>query len=374
MAKIAIKVSSGIELTPRLLQLSGMYDCPFDEKSEMQWDGEIPHEAKDWSIGLIVGPSGCGKSTILRDQFGEETKLVWGDGAVVDSFRDDLSMREIADVCGAVGFNTIPAWARPFHVLSNGEKFRVELARRVLEAGESPIITDEFTSVVDRQVAKIGSHAVQKIVRRAGKRFVAASCHYDIVEWLQPDWLFEPDTMRFQWRSVQRRPPIEVEIRRVHGREWQRFAKFHYMSATLNRSATCFGLWAAGTFAAFTAILGFPHPKVRDIRRFTRTVVLPDWQGCGLAFMLNDIVAGAYSAAGYRVRMYPAHPSFIRSHDRSSNWRLVSKPQVRSLSKKERATRKGAASSAGNAGWGNRPCAVFEFVGEPNAEARDSLL
>ena len=39
---------------------------------------------------------------------------------------------------------------------------------------------DEFTSVVDRQVAQIGAHAIQKYVRKHGRQFVAVSCHYDI--------------------------------------------------------------------------------------------------------------------------------------------------------------------------------------------------
>lgn len=71
-------------------------------------------------------------------------------------------------------------------MLSNGEKFRVEMAWLLLEGGEQ-IIADEFTSVVDLQVAQIRSHAAQRFVRRHARRFVAVTCHYDVVEWLQPD-------------------------------------------------------------------------------------------------------------------------------------------------------------------------------------------
>jgi hypothetical protein len=115
---------------------------------------------------------------------------------VIDDFAGTLSMEQVSSACQAVGFNTIPAWLRPFYVLSNGERFRVELARRLLELSD-PIVVDEFTSVVDRQVAQIGAHAVQKYVRRNKRKFVAVSCHYDIVDWLQPDWIFEPATMHF---------------------------------------------------------------------------------------------------------------------------------------------------------------------------------
>src|SRR5439155_19760773 len=55
-------------------------------------------------------------------------------------------------------------------------------------------IFDEFTSVVDRTVAQIGSAAVAKTIRRSGKQLVAASCHYDVIEWLQPDWIDRKST------------------------------------------------------------------------------------------------------------------------------------------------------------------------------------
>ena len=133
---------------------------------------------------------------------------------MIDDFSPALSVDAISQACMAVGFNTIPAWLRPYGVLSNGEKFRVDLARRLLEGGDL-IAVDEFTSVVDRQVAKIGSHAVQKWARGKGRQFVAATCHYDLEDWLQPDWVLEPATMTFRWRSVQRRPELACTIARV---------------------------------------------------------------------------------------------------------------------------------------------------------------
>jgi ABC-type ATPase with predicted acetyltransferase domain len=120
----------------------------------------------------------------------------------IEDFPKGVSISQIAEICQSVGFNTIPAWMRPFAVLSNGEKFRVEMTSRLIECGDL-VTMDEFTSVVDRQVAKIGAQAVQKFIHRAGERFVAASCHYDIIEWMQPDWVFEPATMHFARRSLQ---------------------------------------------------------------------------------------------------------------------------------------------------------------------------
>jgi ABC-type lipoprotein export system ATPase subunit/GNAT superfamily N-acetyltransferase len=349
----------------RARQLESMFDVPATEKTRREWSGDFPFDAEPWQVGLIVGPSGCGKSTILREAFGEPDKLEWSAPSVIDDFDDSLGIEAITSACSAVGFNTIPAWLRPFGVLSNGERFRVELARRLLET-RGTVVMDEFTSVVDRQVAQIGSHAVQKYVRRSGAQFVAASCHFDIIDWLQPDWVLEPSTMSFQRRAVQRRPSIDITIARIPSSAWSLFAPFHYMSRSLHRSATCFGLWANDELAAFCATLHFVHASVSDIRRISRVVTLPDWQGLGLAMMLVAELGAAYKAVGKRLRNYPAHPSFIRSHQRSPLWRQEKQA--------------GASSTPGktgnrNKGGTHRLGASFEYVGPPmQRQAAERLL
>ena len=55
-------------------------------------------------------------------------------------------------------------------------------------------VVDEFTSVVDRTVAQIGSAALVRAVRRRNQKFVAVTCHYDVIDWLDPDWVFQPHT------------------------------------------------------------------------------------------------------------------------------------------------------------------------------------
>ena len=31
---------------------------------------------------------------------------------------------------------------------------------------------------------------------KQNKQFIAISCHYDIIEWLQPDWIFDTNKMQ----------------------------------------------------------------------------------------------------------------------------------------------------------------------------------
>jgi hypothetical protein len=340
---VDVVVESAIAKTGRTTQLSAMFDVPLTETSHLEWHADLPVEEKPWNVGLIVGPSGSGKTLTSRQLFGKERPLKWSKGTVVDDFAEGLTMEEISAVCSAVGFNTIPAWMRPYSVLSNGEQFRVRVARSLLESDPAkPIVMDEFTSVVDRQVAKIGSHAVQKWIRKKDRQFVAVSCHYDIEDWLQPDWTFEPATGIFTWRSVQPRPQVEVEIQRVDHSAWQLFAPYHYLTAHLHKGAQCFVLFANGEPAVFVGVLHRPHPKVKDIIGISRVVTLPDWQGMGLAFVMMDNLGAIYSAIGKRLRNYPAHPALIHAHDHSPLWALKQRPGYMNASSTSR--------SAGNRG------------------------
>lgn len=365
MRTVDLVVSSPISTSMRARQVCAMFDVPPQEQAQLSWKGSLDIDGDDWNVGVIVGPSGCGKSSVMRHLWGSMPPMSWNAASVIDDFDKKHSIQDVAGMCGAVGFNTIPAWLRPFGVLSNGEQFRVDLARRLLELPD-PIVVDEFTSVVDRQVAKIGAHAVAKTVRKKNRKFVAVTCHYDVIEWLQPDWVLEPATMTFTRRLVQPRPRINAEIKRCPYSIWPLFAPYHYLNADLNRSARCFALYVDDRPAAFVGMLHRPHPKVDDIMGVSRLVTLPDWQGVGLAFALVDECGKAYRAIGKRLHMYPAHPTLTRGFDRSPLWRMVKKPgqfSPRSTNMHKTAT---------GTGEGGRPCAVFEYIGPsmPRDEAR----
>jgi ABC-type lipoprotein export system ATPase subunit len=389
---VHIKVESSIKLTPRVKQLSGMFDAPIQKVLSHKWDGDVPIDERPWGIGLIVGPSGSGKSTVMRHLFGEQKSLTWNAMSVIDDFDSKLSINQVTDACSAVGFNTIPSWAKPYAVLSTGEKFRVDLARHLIEGGDL-VVVDEFTSVIDRQVAQIGSHAVQKYIRKTNKKFVGVTCHYDVIEWLQPDWMLEPATMTFQWRAVQRRPDLEVEIARVErATAWPLFAPFHYLTAELHRAAACYCLFVGGVPASFAGVLHRPHYVVHDIKGVSRVVTLPDFQGMGLAMALLDTLGAAHSALGHRFRMYPAHPSLVRSFDRSKFWKMIKTPGVfspilgkastlgRTIAKFNPDLGKSSGFAPANRTqdyakkkWhmGSRPCAVFEYVHRGDPMCRD---
>lgn len=326
--KQTVTVETPIVRTPRLLMMEGMFDVPPSQSSKLSWDVDMPLDDREWNVGLIVGPSGSGKSSVARSLWPENivTSYEWDPRrSILDGFPAGMSIKEIIEVINSVGFSSPPNWVRPFHVLSTGEQFRVNLARALVE-GKTPIVFDEFTSVVDRTVAQIGSAAVAKAVRRKGAQFVAVTCHYDVEEWLQPDWVYSPVTQSFAWRSLQRRPEIHLEVRRVHYSAWQLFRHHHYLDTKLNIAAACYVAFWKGRPVAFSSWLSQPHGNIPNLKREHRTVTLPDYQGVGIGNALSALIASMWAALGYRATSTTSHPSMVHSRAKSPLWRMHRQP------------------------------------------------
>ncbi len=160
---------------------------------------EVPMPSKEdmeemnkshWNIMLICGKSGSGKSTILKE-IGNVIPIKYDYNKAVISQFEGYSEEDVCDLLGGVGLSSVPTWLRKPQELSNGEKARLDLCKSIYDAGKNQVIyVDEFTSVVNRDVAKSMSHALQRYIRQKDLKIVIASCHFDIIEWLQPDFIF----------------------------------------------------------------------------------------------------------------------------------------------------------------------------------------
>jgi GNAT superfamily N-acetyltransferase len=334
MPLVNAEVSCPVYDSFRVQQVAGMFDVPLEQRSQRTFVVEVPGRDEDWQIGLIVGPSGSGKTTIARQAFGEclTSETTWPqDRAVVDCF-GSLSTRQITGLLTAVGFGSPPAWVRPYHALSRGEQFRCDLARALgaamQEKGDAnvnaaPLVAfDEFTSVVDRNVARIGSAAIAKSIRggQIPCRFVAVTCHYDVAEWLEPDWVVDMQRGTCQRRRL-RRPRIELELHRCHHRLWNLFAPHHYLTGALNRAARCYAALWQGVPVAFCATLAVIGRK--NYWRISRIVTLPDYQGVGIGMRVAEAVCELHLAAGCRMNITASHPAMLAHCSRSPLWRTV---------------------------------------------------
>lgn len=183
--------------TFRVASVIGKFDLQSDHIIE-QFKGNIDLP-KEWQIGLIIGKSGTGKTTIAKQLFPDSyiTNFQYSAETILDDMPKNCTLEQITNAFNSVGFSSPPSWLKPYSVLSNGQKMRVDLARAILDEKHF-FVFDEFTSVVDRNVAQIGSFAMQKAIRKTDKQFIAVTCHFDVQDWLLPDWVFNTDTMTFQ--------------------------------------------------------------------------------------------------------------------------------------------------------------------------------
>ena len=374
--QIHLRHHTAIHPTFRTKQVAGLFDLPPAATSSVELHATLPAADDPWQIGAIVGASGTGKSSIAREyarQLGDEVLLAdafdWpAEHAVVDGFDASLSTPTIAETLTAVGFSSPPAWLRPFATLSTGQQFRCNLARALL-AGKPTVIFDEFTSVVDRQVARFGSAAVARLLRKCSHihaddkpasrpRFVAVTCHRDVLDWLQPDWVLDLDAgqlargwlqprshntetettteaeaqseVRVEVRSeseseahrqlVRPRPAIALEVRRCPRSLWPRFAPHHYLASSLHHTARCYAACWRDEPIAFLATLAVLGQVGR--RNVHRLVTLPDYQGLGVGRALLESVAQMESRQRH-IGIVTSHPALIASLHRSPRWHCI---------------------------------------------------
>lgn len=334
---------------------------------------ELPIEDGDWRVGLVVGPSGSGKTSLGRQLFGEKAFYRadgWpADRPIVDAIAPAGDFDAVTAALASVGLGTVPAWLRPYHVLSNGERFRADLARIICEA-PARVVVDEFTSVVDRQIAQVGALAFQKAWRRTGGQAVLLSCHYDIVDWLEPDWVFDTRTGTYAGRRLWRRPRFDLKLWQTDWRYWPLFEPHHYLKVPRMIGATCYVGAVEGEPVCHVAV-GTKNVGRTVEARACRLVVMPEWQGAGVGLRFLNAVCqlqleGQGRLPGRRVTtiFHTSHPGLCAALRRDPKWRQVSAVLHGGNKRKSAATI--ARAGGATAGYGGHFRAVqgFRYLGD----------
>lgn len=189
--RVLVERHTEIPQTYKVARACGLFNVDLSLGTDFRIEADLPLEDPDWRIGVIAGPSGSGKSTLAealaRNGFMNWDAVEWSGKPIIDEIPGDFD--EVTGALASVGLGSVPSWIRPHHVLSNGERFRADLAC-LLVTRPSNAFVDEFTSVVDRRVAQIGSRAFAKAWRRKPVgRVVFLTPHFDILPWLEPDWV-----------------------------------------------------------------------------------------------------------------------------------------------------------------------------------------
>jgi GNAT superfamily N-acetyltransferase len=254
----------------------------FNAENGCNWQhiADLPIENNDWKIGLIVGPSGSGKTSIGNKLF---------DNGIYDLYA---------------------GWAKD---------------KPIIDCAEQPehAVIDEFTSVIDRQIAKIGAQTFSKAWKRGTGQIVLLSCHYDIIEWLQPDWVYDTSEARFARDCLRQRPKIEVQIYQVKGSVFRHFKPHYYLDLPYPVAAEYFVGIVDNEPVCFLAVAPLFMAKAY---RATRLVVMPEWQGAGVGTRFLDAI-GQYHLEGkgrcghkFPTFFHTSHPQLCAALRRSQKW------------------------------------------------------
>jgi ABC-type lipoprotein export system ATPase subunit/GNAT superfamily N-acetyltransferase len=295
----------------------------YDIKDHAETPVTIPNLPTD-GVVLIVGTSGSGKSTILRGLGDLRQPTVDNSLTTIENFSTPERGEELLLACG---LRSIPTWFRSPATLSNGEFHRFEMAMS-LDQGLTTV--DEFTSVVDRDTAKSLALSIRKYYDQRGTAdpLYIASCHRDIIDWLDPDWVYDTDLQKLDNRRspfrMGSRPELTLTIRSTGPHYWQYFKRFHYLDTSMSRSVHCYVLLLGDKPIGFHAAIHSTNRDIHSYWRGHRTVILPEFQGMGIGTAFSDAIAELYVSKGLRYFSKTAHPSFGEHRERSPLWRATS--------------------------------------------------
>lgn len=279
-----------------------------------------------YSVGLIIGSSGSGKTTLAKKMFGDDCleNVLKMDSSIIDQFSENLGYEERVDYLTGVGLTSIPCWIRPVYTLSTGQRERAEAAIKMSIDKELTVI-DEWTSTVNREVAKVMSHSIQKAIRKTSKKIVLISCHYDIIDWLNPDWIIDCNLQTFEdRRSLQqdRREKLNFHLKRCDSRSWKNFSQYHYLSKNLAGGRLYnFGLYSeTGGQIGFISFACYSFVN-KKLYHSNRVVIHPDYIGLGLGIKMTTEASKIMHSMGFTVMAKFTSIAMLKARRNHPNWK-----------------------------------------------------
>lgn len=327
MQDYRVRLESAVSRSFRCQKAANSLDIDVEKKSVHEF-GVAAELDTPYNLGLIVGASGSGKTTLAKSIWGPDCFAFELDESrpIIDQFPEHMSYDDCAEMLAGIGLTSVVCWIRPVNTLSNGQKTRAIAALQM--ARRDTFVVDEWTSVVDRTVAKAMSNCLQRFARKhEARRVVACSCHYDVIEWLNPDWIIDCNKQSFTdrrslWRDFKRSEQLEFEIAEIDGASWRYFSRYHYLSEKLpGGHCRYFGLFHGADQIGFQCFANYvPHRKGTPMQMHSnRTVIHPDYVGLSLGMKVINITSRIMKERGFDVwakfSSVPIYRGFLKHPD-----------------------------------------------------------
>ncbi len=151
---------------------------------------DVSIDVEEGQVVAFTGDSGSGKSSLMRTLAQQLEGVLWFDditflkGTVIDQFTDDWA--ESMALLSACGLGEAHLMLRLPSELSDGQRMRLKLAIGISQTPQWLVI-DEFTSSLDRTLAKVIAFNLKKLSRRHQMGVLVATTHEDVIEDLQPN-------------------------------------------------------------------------------------------------------------------------------------------------------------------------------------------
>ena len=318
--KVGKRFRSRVRATERTIAVSSAFGLGLDEEREIVVVPETSFEINPGDVALISGESGSGKTIMLRlissqlSKSREFSPVIWsgqlgvsGGELVVHGVGG--SVEEALETLSHVGLNEAFIFLRRFRELSEGQRHRYLLAK-AFNSGAKTIIIDDFCSPLDGVTARVVAYTAQKLARRRGLTFIAATTREDILEDLNPSLHIHKELG--EKIKITRRKPVskpcsihrEVKIRRTGVEAYKALSRFHYISGRLPPVRRVFAAYHRGEVVG-VIVYSYPLPNhyarnlvfpwLRDYRprerlrivnrlfsRIARVIVHPRYRGIGL--------------------------------------------------------------------------------------------
>jgi ABC-type lipoprotein export system ATPase subunit len=328
--KINIKLQSEVFNSFRCQVAANSLDIDVNKKSIHTLDIDNINIPAEWNIGLVYGASGSGKTTLVTELFGKNVFdiVIDNEKSIIDQLPAELSYEDCAKMLNGIGLNSVPCWLRPVKTLSNGQKARAE-AILLMCSNKEIIFIDEWTSVVDRTVAKAMSICLAKYAKKNNKKIILLSCHYDILEWLSPDWLIDCNQQKFELPKGEdfffnKREELEFTIQEIGSQSWKYFSKYHYLNENLpGGKLYLYGLFHGDNQIGFQCFANYvPHRTgTKIIYHSNRTVIHPDYNGLGLGIkIINETSKLLINKINCRIMAKFSSTPVFKAMIKQSNW------------------------------------------------------
>jgi energy-coupling factor transporter ATP-binding protein EcfA2 len=332
-SRIFVELESEISDSFRCKMAANSLDINVKEKSKHVLEINNIHIPDNWNVGLIYGASGSGKTTLAKEMFGKNVFSfeIDQEKSILDQMPVALEYKECASMLNGIGLSSVPCWIRPIKTLSNGQKARAEAVLLMCSSNDI-IVIDEWTSVVDRVVAKAMSNCIQKFAKKQNKKIILLSCHYDILEWLTPDWLIDCNKQKFLLPESKdffftKRESLQFDIKEIDSSSWRYFSKYHYLSKRLPGGKNYFyGLFYKNEQIGFQCFSNYTPHRVGTIKimHSNRTVIHPDYVGLGLGIQLiNKCSKLFHEKYNFRIMAKFSSIPVYKSMIKDPNWSFL---------------------------------------------------